>query len=49
MSKVGEAGIPAGAVLDTDELNSDATFENRGVMQTMVHPVHSPFKMPARP
>ncbi|MCH9671763.1 MAG: CoA transferase [Gammaproteobacteria bacterium] len=49
MKIVGEAGIPAGAVLDTDELNSDATFEHRGVMQTMVHPVHSPFKMPAWP
>ncbi len=49
MRKVGEAGIPAGAVLDTDELNADITFEQRGVMQTMVHPVHRPFKMPAWP
>ena len=49
MKIMGEAGIPAGAVLDTDELNNDATFEARGVMQTMVHPVHSPFKMPAWP
>ena len=49
MKAVGEAGIPAGAVLDTEELNNDETFEQRGVMQTMVHPVHRPFKMPAWP
>ena len=49
MRMVGEAGIPAGAVLDTDELNNDTTFEDRGVMQTMIHPVHRPFKMPSWP
>lgn len=49
MAKIGAAGIPAGAVMDTDELNADATFEQRGVMQTMVHPVHDPYKMPAWP
>ena len=49
MKIVGEAGIPAGAVLDTEELNNDTTFDDRGVMQTMVHPVHRPFKMPAWP
>ena len=49
MNKIGAAAIPAGAVLDTDELNNDATFEQRGVMQTMVHPVHQPFKMPGWP
>ena len=40
---------PAGALLDTDELNKDVTFEQRGIMQTMVHPVHRPFKMPGWP
>lgn len=49
MKAVGEAGIPAGAVLDTNELNDDVTFEERGIMQTMVHPVHRPFKMPTWP
>ncbi|MBL6598888.1 MAG: CoA transferase [Alphaproteobacteria bacterium] len=49
MEQIGAAGIPAGAVLDTDELNNDATFEERGVMQTMHHPIHKPFKMPAWP
>jgi len=49
MKLLGEAGLPAGAVLDTDELNKDVTFEQRGIMQTMVHPVHRPFKMPGWP
>ena len=49
MAIVGGAGIPAGAVLDTDELQNDVTFEERGVMQTMVHPVHRPYKMPCWP
>src|SRR5438445_794775 len=49
MKLVGDAGIPAGAVLDTDELNKDVTFEQRGIMQTMIHPVHRPFKMPGWP
>ncbi|MGE0224221.1 MAG: CaiB/BaiF CoA transferase family protein [Acetobacteraceae bacterium] len=49
MRAVGEAGIPAGAVLDTAELNADTTFEQRGIMQTMIHPVHRPFKMPTWP
>lgn len=49
MKVIGEAGIPAGAVLDTDELNNDTSFEDRGVMQTMVHPVHRPFKIPGWP
>ena len=49
MRLVGEAGIPAGAVLDTMELQSDVTFEQRGIMQTMNHPVHRAFKMPGWP
>ena len=49
MRLVGEAGIPAGAVLDTMELNNDQTFEDRGIMQVMEHPKVGPFKMPAWP
>jgi len=49
MKLLGEAGIPAGAVLDTDEVNKDVTFEQRGIVQTMIHPVHRPFKMPGGP
>lgn len=33
MRAVGEAGIPAGAVLDTMELQNDKSFEDRGIMQ----------------
>jgi formyl-CoA transferase len=49
MRLVGEAGIPAGAVLDTMELTNDETFEQRGIMQVMEHPKVGPFKMPAWP
>ena len=49
MRKIGEAGIPAGAVLDTGELNDEQDFENRGIMQVMDHPIHEPFKMPGGP
>ncbi len=49
MEEIGGEGIPIGPVLDTMELNNDVTFEQRGIMQTMVHPVHKPFKMPAWP
>ena len=38
MRAVGDAGIPAGAVLDTMELQNDQTFEDRGIMQVMRHP-----------
>ena len=49
MQKIGEEGIPVGPVLDTMELNNDVTFEQRGIMQTMVHAEHKPFKMPTWP
>ena len=49
MNAVGNAGIPAGAVLDTMELQNDLTFEQRGIMQTIHHPTHGDFKMPAWP
>ena len=45
MEIIGAAGIPAGAVLDTLELHNDPTFEQRGIMQTIDHPVVGPFKM----
>jgi crotonobetainyl-CoA:carnitine CoA-transferase CaiB-like acyl-CoA transferase len=45
MEIIGAAGIPAGAVLDTLELTNDPTFEQRGIMQTIGHPVAGPFKM----
>lgn len=49
MRILGEASVPAGAVLDTDELQNDANFEDRGIMQVMEHPVCGPFKMPTWP
>ena len=49
MEIIGAAGIPAGAVLDTMELTNDPTFEQRGIMQTIDHPVVGPFKMVAWP
>ncbi len=49
MALVGDAGIPAGAVLDTMELQNEPSFEARGIMQVMQHPTHGGFKMPAWP
>src|ERR1700729_2877060 len=49
MQIIGAAGIPAGAVLDTMELQNDPSFEQRGIMQVMRHPTHGDFKMPAWP
>ena len=45
MEIVGAAGIPAGAVLDTMELSTDPTFEQRGIMPVIDHPVNGKFKM----
>jgi formyl-CoA transferase len=49
MALVGGAGIPAGAVLDTMELQNDESFVARGVMQEMQHPSYKPLRMPAWP
>jgi len=43
------AGLPCGAIRDTDELLNDPDFEARAVMQVMQHPVKGPFKMPVWP
>jgi formyl-CoA transferase len=49
MRLVGGVGVPAGAVFDTMELQNDANFEDRGIMQVMRHPTTGTFKMPAWP
>ena len=49
MALAGGAGIPAGAVLDTMELQNEPTFETRGIMQTMEHETYAGFKMPSWP
>jgi formyl-CoA transferase len=46
---LGAAGIPAGAVLDSQELHSDPDMEKRGIFRTVRHPVKGDFKMPAWP
>ena len=49
MEIIGAAGIPAGAVLDTMELSTDPSFEQRGIMPVIDHPVNGKFKMVAWP
>jgi formyl-CoA transferase len=49
MNLVGSVGVPAGAVLDTMELQNDATFVERGIMQTVEHPTLGSYKMPTWP
>jgi len=49
MEIIGAAGIPSGAVLDTMELSSDQTFEQRGIFQTIQHAGAGEFRMPAWP
>ncbi len=49
MKLVGGASIPAGAVLDTLELQNDKSFEERGIMQVMEHKDYPGFKMSSWP
>jgi len=49
MRIIGGAGIPAGAVLDTNELLNDPSFEQRGIMQTVQHKRVGPYKMATFP
>ena len=49
MALIGGVGVPAGAVLDTQELRDDPSFEQRDIMQVVQHPTHGPFKIPAWP
>ena len=48
MRILGEAGIPAGAVLDTGDLLAEPTFESRGIIQTQRHP-NGELRMPTFP
>jgi len=48
MALISGVGVPAGAAFDTLELQNDASFEKRGIMQVMEH-ASGPFKMPAWP
>src|SRR5262245_46896496 len=49
MRRLGAAGIPAGAVLDTKELVEEPTFWQRGILQTMEHPTVKGYGMPTWP
>lgn len=45
----GEAGVAAGAVFDTMELQTDPSLLERGLFATVDHPHHGEFTMPAFP
>ena len=49
MKLIGAAGVPAGAVFDTLELQNDPSLAERGIMQTVDHPTTGKVKMPAWP
>jgi formyl-CoA transferase len=49
MERLGSAGVPVGAVFDTEELQSDPFLRKRGMFVTVDHPVRGPFTMPGWP
>ena len=49
METLGQAGVPAGAVMDTMELSEDPGMREREVFVTVEHPVRGPFTMPGWP
>jgi formyl-CoA transferase len=49
MKRLGEQGIPAGAVMDTMELSNDPDLNRREIFVTVKHPVRGDFKMPGWP
>ena len=49
MEMLQRAGVPAGAVLDTQELSEDPYLRKRGMFATIEHPVRGPVTMPGFP
>jgi len=49
MRLLGQAGVPAGAVLDTQELLDDPALRRSGAVVTVAHPTRGSFTMPAWP
>ena len=49
MRRLGEAGVPAGAVFDTSELASDPYLRGKGMFVTVDHPERGPLDIPGWP
>ncbi len=49
METLGHAGVPAGAVFDTNELINDPFLRKRGMFTTVQHPVRGEVTMPGWP
>lgn len=49
MRRLGEAGVPVGAVLDTRDLSNDPYLRKRGMFATIEHPTRGEFVMPGFP
>jgi len=49
MAILGSAGIPAGAVFDTQELRDDPHLRKHGMFVTVQHPIRGEFTMPGWP
>ena len=49
MAQVSGVGVPAGAVLDTLELQNEPSFVRRGIMQSVARPNEAPMTVPSWP
>ena len=49
MKRLGDAGVPAGAVYDTLELSTDEALRARGAFVALDHPVRGAYTMPGWP
>jgi formyl-CoA transferase len=49
METLGKAGVPTGAVFDTQELRDDPFLRERGTFEPVQHPVRGEFVMPGWP
>jgi formyl-CoA transferase len=49
MQRLGEQGIPAGAIMDTMELSNDPDLNRREIFVTVKHAARGDFKMPGWP